>query len=395
MSLLPDPHLGLFLTRGMSLQKWWDLGMFQREIALYRHLHDRGIRTTIFSWGSNTIEQNLVHNELPGGRACGKSSPLTLGYPKRVRSLLNAAYESLFHRIHRKDIQKVDIIKTNQISSASIAIQCSKHFRKPFIARCGFMWSYFLSQEKGLRSPETRRAIQIENEAFLHASRIIITTDSMKQMIVDRLSIDESKVYVIPNYVNTDIFFPCNIQKTNPQPHLITVGRHHFQKNQKSLIRAVSDLDIQLTLIGKGPMEDELREEAKNAQGNIRFVGNLQSERLPKLLNEADIFVLPSLYEGHPKTLCEAMACGLPCIATDVPGNRDVIQHGKTGWLCESTEPESIRSAIETLLSDDNLRKKLGYNARKFVEDHYSLDIVCEKEMGVYQQAIESYHTTS
>ncbi len=388
-------HLGLFLTRGMSLQKWWDLGMFQREIALYRHLHKKGIRTTFLSWGLQKCEQELIRNQLAGGHACGKSFPCTLKTPKLLQPLMNGIYESSIKRVHKKELKDVAVIKTNQISSASLALQCARHFRKPFIARCGFMWSYFLSQEKGLRSPETRRAIQIENDAFLHASRIIITTDSMKQMIVDRLPINESKVHVIPNYVNTENFFPCNIQKTNPQPHLITVGRHHFQKNQKSLIHAVSDLDIQLTLIGKGPMEDELREEAKNARGNIRFFGSLPNERLPELLNEADIFILPSLYEGHPKTLCEAMACGLPCIATDVPGNRDVIQHGKTGWLCESTEPESIRSAIETLLSDDNLRKKLGDNARKFIEDHYSLDIACEKEMDVYQQAIESYHTTS
>jgi glycosyltransferase involved in cell wall biosynthesis len=115
----------------------------------------------------------------------------------------------------------------------------------------------------------------------------------------------------------------------------------------------------------------------------VDFRGRIANDDLPRLLNEAEVFVLPSLYEGNPKALLEAMACGLPVLATNVEGNREVVQHGVTGYLCKDTSAESLREGIEKLLADERLRNTLGRNAREFIEREYALDVLLERELAL------------
>jgi glycosyltransferase involved in cell wall biosynthesis len=97
----------------------------------------------------------------------------------------------------------------------------------------------------------------------------------------------------------------------------------------------------------------------------------------------ASVFVLPSLYEGHPKTLLEAMSCGCAVLAADSPGIREVIRHGETGWLC-GVDAMSIRAALAHLMSDAGLRMRLGQNARAFAVANFALDKIVDMELGVY-----------
>ena len=110
----------------------------------------------------------------------------------------------------------------------------------------------------------------------------------------------------------------------------------------------------------------------------------MANHELPDILNNADLYVHPSLYEGHPKALLEAMACGLPVVATDVPGTREVISHGETGFLC-GTSASEIRQALVEVLDNQELRARMGANAAKFVQKNASLDHVLELEIGLLE----------
>ncbi len=105
----------------------------------------------------------------------------------------------------------------------------------------------------------------------------------------------------------------------------------------------------------------------------------MPNAQLPGYVNRAGIFVLLSLYEGHPKALLEAMGCGVAVIGADSPGIREVIRHRETGYLC-GTDPLSIRAAIEELLGRPELVSELGRNARQYVKEHYSLDRIFSLE---------------
>ena len=99
------------------------------------------------------------------------------------------------------------------------------------------------------------------------------------------------------------------------------------------------------------------------------------------------MFILPSLYEGHPKALLEAMACSRPVIGTDVIGIRELIRHRETGYLC-GTSPEEIRAAIQDVLSDADLRNHMGHNAQEFVLEHFALERVVEMELALLSEVV-------
>ncbi len=113
---------------------------------------------------------------------------------------------------------------------------------------------------------------------------------------------------------------------------IVFVGRLVAQKNVESLIDAMQGFDSELTIVGDGPLRADLERRAAGLR--VTFAGVVPNENLPGLLNRHELFVLPSRYEGMPKVLLEAMACGLACVATDIPGNRDLIVDGESGLLC-------------------------------------------------------------
>ena len=140
--------------------------------------------------------------------------------------------------------------------------------------------------------------------------------------------------------------------------------------------------------IGQGPLEQLMMKMISSSQGRIYWKKRIPSNDLPFYFNQAKLFVLPSLYENHPKSLIEAMSCGLPVLGADSPGIRDIIQHGVNGWLCD-TDSESIRISIEYMLNNQNLCKKLGNNARTFVIKHFSLEQIVEKELELIKEIVK------
>ena len=105
--------------------------------------------------------------------------------------------------------------------------------------------------------------------------------------------------------------------------------------------------------------------------------------------------VLPSLYEGHPKVLIEAMSCGMTVIASNVQGNSEIINHGENGFLCD-TSSESIQKIIFEVLKMSTKRlKMINNNARRFVKDNYSLDKIVTMEMQLYKDIMNENNSVN
>ena len=204
-----------------------------------------------------------------------------------------------------------------------------------------------------------------------------------KKYLIEEYKIPKNKISVIANYIDTDIFRP-NLKITKLENRLIFVGRLSSQKNLPSLIKALSGLNLSLDLIGEGKQKEELKKLAESEKVSVNFFGTIPNFKLPEILNRYRIFILPSLYEGMPKTLLEAMSCNLACIATNVPGSREVIQNGKNGLLAE-TSSASLRENILKLINNLEFQKTLGENAREFILKNFSLKTQIQKELSIYQ----------
>jgi glycosyltransferase involved in cell wall biosynthesis len=306
--------------------------------------------------GSRDRELSLKLNGI--GVSCNR-----WGLPQRL-------YVGMLPWLFKRQWEKSTVLKSVQVWGSEVALGISRRFGKKFVARCGYLLSDFVIQQKGEDSNHARESMRLEKCVFTDADRVVVTTERMSQTIRERYGIVSEKIRIIPNFVDTDRFRPP--PRPASQGPICFVGRLERQKNLSALLQAVSDMDVELQIIGDGSLRSELEAKTANVQARVKFMGNVPQERLPGLLGRASLFVLPSFIEGHPKALLEAMSCGLPCIGTDVPGTSELIRHGETGYLC-GLRPEEIRDAIATVIEDRSLGQRLGRNAREAIERSFSL----------------------
>lgn len=183
------------------------------------------------------------------------------------------------------------------------------------------------------------------------------------------------------------------------------IGRLIKAKGLTSLLSALSrmsDRSVSLALIGNGPEEEELRRLARelNIGDRVRFFG-YREDRIA-LMKSFDVFVLPSLSEGIPRCLMEAMGIGVPIVATDIPGCRDLIENGKTGLLFPPGDVDALCDALESLKNSGDKRNILANNAKDYVYKHYSAnrmareyeDLFCQmiKDKGVGHRTLDPLH---
>ncbi|TNJ37583.1 glycosyltransferase family 4 protein [Chlorobaculum thiosulfatiphilum] len=361
-------HLVLFFTHDTSLRAWERSGMLEREVALYRKYVEKGVRVSFITYGRR--DKQRYSEKLRGIEILCNEFRLPLGLYTRLIPLL-----------HGKVLRQSSVIKSNQTPGALTALAAARRFNKPMLARCGYMHSEFIANQHGADSPQARQALGDELKLFGEADAIEVTTPMMRDSIAERIPGSTAKITVTPNYVDTETFSPRAAEK---EIDLLFIGRLNPQKNLESLLEALRGLELKTLIIGSGPLENELKEKARALDLDIDWKGNLPNTELPGYLNRSKIFILPSHYEGHPKTLIEAMAAGAAVIGANAPGIREVIAHDKNGWLCE-TSPDSIRAAITALTGSEQLRTQLGANARAFALAHYSLDIIAERELALLE----------
>lgn len=369
-------HLVLFLSRATSLGRWNKLGILEREFNYYRKLREKLAAVSLVSCGGK--EEQQFQDQL---------GDIELLYNKW--GLSPNLYSLLAAFLHRSALRKAHIYKSNQLDGAWTAVVAGKLYKKPVIVRAGYLWSES-SQRVGDKGIKPHLIQILQSLSLRKSTSIIVTTREMKEKLVNRYQLPEVKISVVPNYVDIELFKPP-VNRHSVPGRLCFVGRLASEKNLPVLLRAASQIPgASLIIIGEGSQRAELGSLAKKQHITAVFPGIMPNSELPEIITSAEVFILPSLFEGHPKALIEAMACGLPVIGTDVPGIRELLVHRQTGLLC-LPEIDSLREAIQSLLGNQALQKQLGENARRFVVDHYSLPRVLEHEIAGIESTLERY----
>lgn len=198
------------------------------------------------------------------------------------------------------------------------------------------------------------------------------------------------RVHVIANPVLP--LTPLGEAPALPKKTLLAVGRLYPQKGYPLLLRAFSRIkgaaaDWTLAIAGTGPQQEELRglAEALGLSGRVLLLGHVRD--VAGLLNQADAYVMSSLYEGFPNALGEAMAAGLPCVSTNCPGGpAEVLRHEESGLLAHNGDETSLAQALQRLLGDAALRERLGREAVK-IRERFGLEGV----MRQWEQTVRMY----
>lgn len=266
-----------------------------------------------------------------------------------------------------------DIIVTFLPEPCFIAELCKKKVGKPII---GSERGNPYFQYKSLLYKVLVRYLYSKSDGF------VFQTEGARKYFSEKL---QQKSTIIGNPI--DIAHNSQGRTSVRKKEIVSVGRFTYEKNYSLLLRAFSNVEIEkneyiLKIYGKVDESLGLRELAEKLgiSNKVFFMG--QVDDILEKVSEASVFVLSSISEGMPNALMEAMALGLPVVATDCPsgGPRQLIRNGENGLLVENNSEVALSNAILRIIDDDALREKISRNATKIVED-YSEEKICAQWM--------------
>lgn len=281
---------------------------------------------------------------------------------------------------------EIDILHTHGYKADLYGYIAARREGKPIIATCHNWLS------GGMLS-----AYNLVDRILLRRFDAVV---GVSQPIADRLSVRKNctRVHVIANGIDVSLFSPAPTGAFDSKSNGATLGmvaRLDLQKGFECLFDAIAALRadfpaLRLLVVGEGP--DRQRIEAmirgRDLNGVVTLVGE-QSD-MPRVYASMDIFVLPSLNEGLPMTVLEAMAASRPIIATRVGAIPTVVRDGETGVLVNPGDPADLKSAISRLLSDPQWRSAIGKRARAHVERNYTAAIMGQKYDQVYRGVLDA-----
>ena len=233
--------------------------------------------------------------------------------------------------------------------------------------------------------------------AMRYVKKIVSVSDAVKKFLIESRNISPEKILTVRYGIDIDKYKKQDgIQKRkeigyDENTFLVgIVARLSKQKGHIYLIDAIPDIinkfpNTKFIFIGDGPLRSELEDKVKSLQLNstIEFLGSRPD--VPELLNAIDLFVLPSLYEGLPNVVLEAMASQKAIIATAVDGTPEAIIHEESGLLVSPEKPGELSEAIKRVIDDKELKSSLETGARKRAEDEFSLTGQVKKFENLYE----------
>ncbi len=239
-------------------------------------------------------------------------------------------------------------------------------------------------------------------------SCLVANSAHVREEAVDQEKVVPSKITIVPNGV------PLPEQTDNPAVRaqvcaefaipsnaqlLVTVGRLTRQKGHVYLIQALPQIlqaypDAHLLLIGEGELRQPLSDLARElgVLHAVHFLG-LRAD-VGRLLSAADIFVFPTLWEGMPNALLEAMASGIPAAASSIPETREILKDGENGLLFTVADARAAAAAVLRLLGDADLRNRIGVAGREFVAQHFSEGRMISAYAALFQKHYDELHRT-
>lgn len=238
-------------------------------------------------------------------------------------------------------------------------------------------------------------------------SGFIAVSDKVEEAMVQTIGPIQDKVTVIRNAVDVkryqkpiDKMQVRNQLRLKANAYLIAVvATLKEQKGHRYLIDAMASIvprypDLHVLFIGDGDLREELQAQVKrlNLGDHIHFLGNRCD--VPQLLAASDLFVLPSLWEGLSVALLEAMATGLPIVATEVSGTVQAMMPNETGILVPPGDSQRLAGAIEQLVSDRIRAQAMGAAARRRVEADFSAKKQADEHLALYRRLLDNQHST-
>ena len=239
-----------------------------------------------------------------------------------------------------------------------------------------------------------RRIHPVMNAVWGKAAANVVVADHLLPLA--RKSYPRSRLLCIPNGVDTERFHPPLSRVENTEVRILYAGRFHIDKNIAFLLRAlprVAELaarPFRVVLYGSGQEQESLLRLTRELgiERLVEFPGWIDREGIIKAFRQGDVFCLPSLVEGMPISCIQAMACGLPVVATDIPGNRTEVIPDETGLLVPVNDTDALAGALARLINLPEQRQAMGDAGRARCERQFSWSVIGKQYEDLFQEIL-------
>ncbi len=281
--------------------------------------------------------------------------------------------------------RQVDLVHTHLVHGGIIGRMA---------ARLGGVRRVVTTRHYGTEEKERTLLYRLEDRLTRGTERVIAISGAVERHLVERRIASPERIRVVHNALAPELFgAKPKATRTGPErpPVLGSIGRLRPQKGYPHLLEAFRLILAEypgatLEIVGQGPLRSELEDHCRRLgiDGAVRFLGAVPHCQIPERLDRWDLFLLSSVWEGFGIVLIEAMARGLPTVATRVEGVAEVVEEGVTGLLVPPAEPASLARAAVQLLGDAGRRVALGQAGRERALRLFSMERFVERTIAVY-----------
>ena len=279
------------------------------------------------------------------------------------------------------------------------------HLYGPIIAFAPIAWMLKLPYVGTLHDvymiEEAPNRIWLLKLAAILKTQLVAVSKPMQEFYREAINYKTNKIAYVPNCTNRNnekegretVRRQLDLHENDIA--VVSVGRLVSLKRFDVLIEAISMVrhreNIYAFIVGAGPERSqlELLVDKLDVRNNVKFLG--ERNDVAMLLAATDIFTLTSETEGMSKSILEALSAGLPIIATDVGGNKDLVAHKKNGYLLNNHSPAALADYLEQLANNDELRATMGISSQALVTKEYNPELFLERHINIYKKTISNY----
>ncbi|MFH1549075.1 MAG: glycosyltransferase family 4 protein [Planctomycetota bacterium] len=315
-----------------------------------------------------------------------------ISYSKRVA----AAVRSLHDR------EGLDIVEFPDLAAEGHAFIRNGKPPIPAITRIHTPLYLIFKHDRRKWTAQTRAMSELENEVIRNSPFLTSPSRFVAGRVSEDLGLDTARFRVLPNPVDCERFVPA---KMTDNRTILCAGRLQWLKGTHTLVQAVPQIldgfpRARFVFAGRdtasGPKGMSYKDWmlgtlSKRHWRGLEFLDHVASAEIPALYRNSAVVVVPSLYENFPNVCLEAMASGMPLVASNVGGIPEMVEDGRTGILVPPGDPAALADAICELMGNPQLRAELGRNARKSMLARFDSPVIAKEAIPVYEEAVEVF----
>tara|TARA_B100001121_G_C18685673_1_gene620595 strand:+ start:45 stop:1154 length:1110 start_codon:yes stop_codon:yes gene_type:complete len=366
-------NINLIFTYGVSLKDWKLSGILDRELEIYRRMVvNYGYEINLITFGDNE-DENILFDEKNIN-----IYPVYKYIKKTKSSILNFIFSFFIPFKLKRELKDTDLIKTNQLNGSWIGIILKYILKKPLIVRTGYN-VYEFSKNEGKSKIKQLFYFLLTKYSIIFSDKYFVSSESDLNFLIKNFKNTEN-IVLFPNWVDSLRYQDFKDRHSNK---ILSVGRLEDQKNYQFLIKKLSKSNIEIDIVGEGNKKEELKKLAMEYQVKINFLGKMNFFELQEIYKNYRVFVMPSLYEGNPKALLEALASGCLVAALRNKNISEIIIHKKNGIIFNTKT--DLSKELKKCLSSESVFNELTEEGYSYIKKNNLIDLLLEKEIEVHQ----------